>query len=74
MVCDKDYEPRQPQDFVRGVVDQQAVPWSRREASDTFVGVCDQQSRTAIPRRAKPGCVQPNDVMISYDSTWAYED
>jgi len=37
MVCHGDWEPRQPQDFVRGVADQQAVPWSRPEAADRFI-------------------------------------
>ena len=38
-VCKEDYEPRQPQDFVRGVADYQAPVWTRPEASDQFVPV-----------------------------------
>lgn len=30
-------EERQPQDFVRGVKDNQSVPWARPEAPDTFL-------------------------------------
>lgn len=37
MVCPDDWEPRQPQDFVRGVADVQAPPWTRPEVSDTFI-------------------------------------
>lgn len=37
LVCSKDYEIRQPQDFVRGRVDRQAVPVSRPEGDDTFL-------------------------------------
>jgi hypothetical protein len=37
MVCQSDWEPRQPQDFVRAHADTQAVPWSRPEASDVFI-------------------------------------
>lgn len=37
MVCEDDWEPRQPQDFVRGVADNQAPPWTRPEPSDTFI-------------------------------------
>ena len=34
----KDYwEPRHPQDFVRGTVDEQKVPIARPEAPDQFV-------------------------------------
>lgn len=39
MVCQEDWEPRQPQEFVRGVPDQQSLPWTRPEAPDTFVPV-----------------------------------
>jgi hypothetical protein len=37
--CSDDWEPRQPQDFVRGVADYQAPVWTRPEASDQFVPV-----------------------------------
>lgn len=39
MVCEQDWEPRQPQDFVRGVADYQAPPWTRPEQSNTFINV-----------------------------------
>lgn len=38
-VCFQDYEERQPQDFVRGVADTQAVPWARPQGEDTFVPI-----------------------------------
>ena len=37
MCCRQDWEPRQPQDFVRGVADPQLVPWTRPEPSDSFL-------------------------------------
>lgn len=37
MVCRDDWEPRHPQDFVRGTADVQAPAWTRPEPSDTFV-------------------------------------
>lgn len=37
MVCKKDWNPRQPQDFVRGKADPQSTPWSRPEPVDVFV-------------------------------------
>lgn len=40
MVCSGDWEPRQPQDFVRGVADKQAPPFSRPEQTDVFGFVC----------------------------------
>ena len=36
-VCPEDWEPRQPQDFVRGVADYQAPPFTRPEQGDVFV-------------------------------------
>ena len=36
LVCEDDWEPRQPQDFVRGVADYQAPPFTRPEQSDVF--------------------------------------
>jgi len=39
MCCRHDWEPRQPQDFVRGVSDTQLVPWSRPEPADQFVPI-----------------------------------
>ena len=36
-VCPKDYEPRHPQDFLRGIPDDQSVAFTRPEATDTFL-------------------------------------
>jgi hypothetical protein len=36
-ICKHHKEVRNPQDFIRGVKDDQTVPWSRPEAPDTFV-------------------------------------
>jgi hypothetical protein len=36
-VCKDCYEDRHPQDMVRGVVDQQATPWSSPELQDSFL-------------------------------------
>ena len=44
MCCQQDWEPRQPQDFVRGVPDPQVVPWIRDEPQDVFydpIGIYD---------------------------------
>lgn len=36
-VCRTDWEPRHPQDYVKGVLDDQSVKVSRPEGPDTFV-------------------------------------
>lgn len=40
-VCAKDWEPRHPQDFVRGRRDRQRVPDPRPEPADNFIEVGD---------------------------------
>lgn len=39
IVCHKDWETRQPQDFVHGIADIQAPVWVRPESSDYFVPI-----------------------------------
>ena len=41
MVCKKDFEYRHPQDFVRGVQDDQSVAFTRPEAADVFLNPGD---------------------------------
>lgn len=50
MVCAKDWEPRQPQDFVRGVRDQQPLPWSRPGAKPIFREIEDKIDPADYPR------------------------
>lgn len=63
------WEPRHPQDFIRGVADIQAPVWTRPEATDTFVLGCSTQ--TAIVGYASAGCliagnsINPGDVPSS---------
>jgi hypothetical protein len=44
MCCQEDWEIRQPQDFVRGVLDTQIAPWLRSEPSDSFIAVTLSQA------------------------------
>lgn len=37
MCCRQDWNPRQPQDFVRGIPDPQAVPWTRTDSPPQFI-------------------------------------
>lgn len=66
-VCSDCFEPRHPQDFVRGIHDEQTPPWTQPEAEDTFVPVCTPNSITAYPGFAQPGCVIPNYVHPAFD-------
>lgn len=38
-VCFSCHEPRQPQDFVRGVTDKQAVPIARPDVNPEFITI-----------------------------------
>lgn len=69
MVCADDFEIRQPQDFVRGVVDKIAVPWSRPEGEDQFsVGLyCTINGTCAIPGQGVPGCMVPGYLDPGYN-------
>lgn len=52
--CSSCWEPRQTQDFVRGVKDNMAVAVSRPEQGDSFTEVCF--TKTSIPVWARAGC------------------
>ena len=60
LVCDKDWETRHPQDFVRGVADTQAPPFTRPEAEDQFALVCTLEGTSSIPELSIPGCMMPS--------------
>lgn len=44
MVCSEDYEPRHPQDFIRGIRETTKLPFTRPEQTDTFTEVGDLDS------------------------------
>lgn len=54
------WEQRQPQDFLRGVKDDQSVAWSRSEPTDTETKICD--SRSGISGIAQAGCAIAGDI------------
>jgi len=59
-VCPEHWEPRHPQDFVRGIPDNQTPPWTQPEPADSFVTAdCTLLTRSAVPGYAVPGCVYP---------------
>lgn len=62
MLCDRDWEPRHPQDFVRQTPPERAPEWVRPEGEDTFVLVCTPDGTTAIPDLAIPGCMLPGYI------------
>lgn len=65
-VCPKDWEARQPQDFVRGVADTQIPPWTQPFPGLIFTPVCGAEDTTAIPYFATPGCVLPGYISPNF--------
>lgn len=47
--CSDDWEPRQPQDFVRGVADTQAPPWTRPEQANSFLPITLVYDNNGLP-------------------------
>ena len=54
--CPEHNEPRQPQDFVRSVPDNQSVPWSQAPANKTAWYGANCVSMTSIAKYAVAGC------------------
>lgn len=54
--CPEHNEPRQPQDFARGIKEVISPPWAQIE-TDNLLSICTLQSRMAIPAYAIAGCV-----------------
>ena len=86
-VCKHHREARNPQDFLRGVKDNQTTPWSRPwqpplcdTTSFPFTSYCTLQSRNAIPGFALPGCATPSYVNTAFYPSivqyrgWAIQD
>jgi len=65
LVCSEDWEPRQPQDFVRGVPEHVAPPFTNPESADNFFTdpfFC--WTKSSIPLYATPGCAIPGDLSL----------
>jgi hypothetical protein len=59
MVCEKDYEMRNPQDFLRISPEHVVPPWTRPEGTDTFIPVtyvCSFEGSSSVAGIAIAGC------------------
>ncbi|MDE2103879.1 MAG: hypothetical protein KGL39_41970 [Patescibacteria group bacterium] len=56
-VCPDHWEPRQPQDFVRGIQDIQTPPWTQPMPADQFIYVCTPEGLSACAGQAIAGCM-----------------
>ena len=67
-VCPEHWEPRHPQDFVRGVQDVQTVPWSQPYQAVT-VYFCTPNGLSGVAGMAVAGCAIPSYIAPGYDVT-----
>jgi len=85
--CKHHKERRNPQDFLRGVKDNQTVPWSRPwqpplcdTTSFPYTEYCTLQGKNAIPGFAIPGCAEPAYINTAFYPSivqwrgWAIQD
>jgi hypothetical protein len=64
--CPEHNEPRQPQDFVRGIQEVITPPWVQ-PIGQIFTSFCTLNGQSAIPNFAIPGCMIPGRATISYE-------
>ena len=64
MVCEREWEPRQPQDFVRArtTAEPAPLPWTRDRPEPEYVVFCTPNGSSAIPGVAEPGCAVPGSI------------
>ena len=55
-VCPEHWEPRQPQDFVRGIPDVQTPPWTQPMLQDHFNYVCTLNGQCGLAGVGIAGC------------------
>lgn len=65
MTCRACWEPRHPQDFVRSIKDEQAVPWTRPEPADTFAPTCYLEGLSGYAGLAMAGCARAGNNTYS---------
>jgi hypothetical protein len=70
--CPEHNEPRQPQDFVRGMQDVQTVPWAQPE-TDIDIQICTLNGCSAIPGGALPGCMLPGNPYFDPTAVPGYQ-
>lgn len=67
-VCQQHWEPRHPQDFVRGIPDHPAPPFVQpMPFQDQFSNFCTPNGMSAVPGAMEPGCVIPYYISPSYN-------
>lgn len=66
-VCERCWEPRHPQDFVRGVLDKPAAPWIQ-QVGETYATYCTPTTQSAVPGASIPGCMVPGYLSPAFNT------
>lgn len=65
-VCDKDWEARNPQDFIKLRAERITPPWTRPEASDAFINICYMWDRSSYADLASADCAVVGNTALSF--------
>lgn len=67
-VCQKDWEPRHPQDLIRARTERITPPWTRPEVEDTFENApaCFVWQASCYVGLATAGCAQAGNTTFTY--------
>lgn len=66
-VCENCWEPRQPQDYVKGVPDHPQAPWAQPMPADTFAAFCTPNGQSAVPDYGMPDCMVPDALNVAFN-------
>lgn len=67
IVCPRDWESRQPQDFVRAVPDKMSPPWTRPESADNVILFCTPNGTTALADFGVADCMIADYISPMFD-------
>jgi hypothetical protein len=65
--CPEHNEPREAQDFVKGIVEHPTPPWVQPIPADAYVGVCTPNGQTAYAGSAVAGCAAASYISPMFD-------
>jgi len=66
-VCAAHWEPRHPQDFVRGAPASALPPWTQPAPTNSFAAVCTPNGSSAYADMAIADCVKADFISPLYD-------
>ena len=73
VVCQVDFEERQPQDFVRARQDKITVPLVRPRPTDLFVQTCDMATSSCYADLGTADCSQADQTWgMTYEQLYQY--